>query len=155
MRIMYALTVRQPHAELIVCGKKTIDVRTWWPRVQLPMLVAIHAGKEPDKAACSLAWMLADSDLGPEGRHLSDRLGGIVGVARLVERIELDYMTWHRRQSEHLNPGNAYRPDRKGLVFADAVRFDAIIPCRGRLGLWELPEEMEREVRRRMGEGVR
>ena len=41
---MKCLTVRQPFAALIVAGIKTIECRTWDPRIRGPIL--IHAGKD-------------------------------------------------------------------------------------------------------------
>jgi len=107
------------------------------------VLVAIHAGLRTDRNAPGSLWIPETYSAYYPGK----RLGGIIGVVRFVERIGLDYMTWKRRQNEHLQPLECYRPDRKGLVFADAVRLPDIIPCRGRLGLWTLPEETDRVVR--------
>jgi len=148
---MHALTVKQPHAELIVCGMKTLEIRTWWPRVQLPMLVAIHAGKRADEFAPAELWRMADPHL-LHGKW-AERMGGIVGVARFVERIGFgDYgeiegrAMWERLADQHLNPLDSWAPNKVGWRFEAPVRFPEFIPCRGRQGLWMLPEEAERLV---------
>ena len=152
---MHALTVRQPYAELIVCGKKSIEVRTWWPRVQFPMLVAIHAGKEIDRSADLSLWGDAGAD---SDWQTLKRLGGIIGVARLVERIGFGKRGWHelslmvgRREwremaSKHLHPVDSWRLGLIGWRFDQPVRFPDLIPCRGKQGLWVLPEEVARRV---------
>ncbi len=153
---MHALTIRQPHAELIVCERKTIEVRTWWPRVQLPILVAIHAGKTADWS--SLAGLFAMARFDPQievtdraDEYLRQRLGGIVGVAMLVERIEFcGYLgeiegraRWERLADQHLNRLDSWSKNKVGFRFEGPIRFPEIIPCRGRQGLWELPEDVE------------
>ena len=154
---MHALTVRQPHAELIVCGMKTLEIRTWWPRVQLPMLVAIHAGKRSDFDAPRELWDRAGFSYFPISQvalSKTARWGGIIGVVRFVERIEFcGYLgeiegraRWERLADQHLNPLDSWAPNKVGFRFEDPVRFDKIIPCRGRQGLWTLPEEVERLV---------
>jgi len=157
---MLALTIRQPWAELIVCAKKTIEVRTWWPRLQLPVLVAIHAGKMPAPETLDtlpvreLAYRLCDY-------QFDQRLGGIIGVARFVERIEFcGYLgeiegraRWERMADQHLNPLDWWTSDKIGFRFDQPVRFEQLIPCRGRQGFFELAEDVAAAVITAKGEG--
>jgi len=46
------LSLRQPYAELIVSGRKTIELRKWNTRFRGEFLV--HASKAIDKEACKL-----------------------------------------------------------------------------------------------------
>jgi len=46
---MKALSLKQPFAELIVSGKKTIELRNWNTKFRGKFLV--HASKVPDKKA--------------------------------------------------------------------------------------------------------
>ena len=161
---MHALTVKQPYAELIVCRKKSIEIRTWWPRVQLPMLVAIHAGKTPDMGPRDL-WKMAGFDLGIAVTSVAEReealrLGGIIGVARLAGRIgfgkrgwsELSLMVgrreWGEMASKHLNPVDSWKLGLIGWRFEAPVRFPDLIPCRGKQGLWTLPDDVAGKVER-------
>jgi len=115
------------------------------------MLVAIHAGKQADELARFGLWHLA----GPHLLHgkWAERGGGIVGVVRFVERIgfgdfgEIEGRAmWERLADQHLNPLDSWAPNKVGWRFEAPVRFPALIPCRGRQGMWTLPEEVERRV---------
>jgi ASCH domain len=46
------LSLRQPYAELIISGRKTIELRNWNTRFKREFLV--HASKAIDKEACKL-----------------------------------------------------------------------------------------------------
>ena len=43
---MKALTVRQPHAQLILLGEKTLELRSWRTHYRGPLLIC--AGARPD-----------------------------------------------------------------------------------------------------------
>ncbi len=77
-KVWSALSVRQPWAALLVGGRKTVEVRTWPTSVRGPVL--IHAGKIPDKLA--EGWQRVDT---PELATTAELLGGVIGVADLVE----------------------------------------------------------------------
>ena len=175
---MLCLSVKQPWAECIVSGAKSIEIRTWappwevcdlvvaarcYPETHQAPLFAIHAGKHVDLQAPAAIWMAA----GIRPSHPSmvanlgaweERLGGMVGVVRLVgwhwyrtdighdgeayrgrEQFELE-------QPLHLNPLSWWREGLCAWVFAEPVRLETMLPLRGRLGVWELPEEVAREV---------
>lgn len=103
------------------------------------------------------------------GGAISKRFGGIIGVARLVDRIAFGpppsirgtqeeavelvrgHELFRELQPEHLNPLDWWAENLTGLRFDQAVRFAEIIPCRGKLGLFELPEEVGEAVRERRG----
>ena len=69
---MKTLTVKQPWATLLVCGKKTIETRPW--KTKYRGTVAIHAGKNIDPN-------------GPWDRMLATHypMGVVVGFGQLVE----------------------------------------------------------------------
>ncbi len=48
--------------------------------------------------------------------------------------------------AEHLNPLHWWHPNMIGFRFDQPIRFPELIPCRGRLGFFELPEEVESHV---------
>lgn len=80
---VFALSVKQPWAALIVTGVKSIEVRTWATRVRGPVL--IHASKIADPRP--EGWALVST---PELRAVAARRGGILGTATLAECVKYD-----------------------------------------------------------------
>lgn len=56
---MKCLSVKQPFAEFIVSGKKTIELRSWNTAFRGVFLV--HAGARPDYEACESLTIVPDS----------------------------------------------------------------------------------------------
>src|SRR6266446_3685372 len=72
---MYALSLKQPWATLVVTGLKTIEVRSWPTARRGPIL--IHAARVPDHRPG--AWAKLPLELHSAARLL----GGIVGEGEL------------------------------------------------------------------------
>ena len=129
---MKALSFRQPWAELILQGRKTLDLRTY-SRSHRGEL-AIHAAKEVERQAC------LQFDLDPD----SLPTGGIVGVVELVDVIPLDAATYAARADEHLG-GRSFRQPLYGWVLTNPRRLEALQPATGRQMLFEVELEQELE----------
>lgn len=125
---MKALSFRQPWAELILQGRKTLDLRTY-NRSHRGEL-AIHAAKEVERQAC------LQFDLDPD----SLPTGGIVGVVELVDVIPLDAAAYAARADEHLG-GRSFRQPLYGWVLANPRRLDEMQPATGRRMLFEVEVE--------------
>ena len=74
---MKALSFRQPWAELILQGRKTMDLRTYRTSHRGPL--AIHASRKVERDAC------LEHGLDPDNLEA----GGVVGVVELVDVIPL------------------------------------------------------------------
>ncbi len=113
---LYALSIKQPWAALLVQGRKTIEVRRWTTRRR--GLVLIHAARVPD--ARPEGWR----HVGPDLESVARLNGGILGVA--VLRDVLTYRTsagFVADQAKHFNePGWFEESGLYGLVFAQAAR---------------------------------
>lgn len=117
---MRCLSIRQPWAWLIVHGHKPIENRDWSTSWRGELL--IHAGKVFDAAALD-----GIRDFFPEvHRQLPQQyeLGGIVGVATLVDCVTQSQSPWF------MGP--------YGLVLQDA-RPIAFRPWRGQLSFFDVP----------------
>ena len=123
--MMKALSFRQPWAELILQGRKTVDLRTYPTRYRGPL--AIHASKTVEREAC------LRYGLDPDGLTT----GGIVGVVELVEVVLLTEDDYNRRQAEHL-AGRSYRAGLHGWVLRDPRRLPEPVPARGRMSLFNI-----------------
>jgi hypothetical protein len=135
-----ALSVRQPWAELVVTGQKTIEVRKWFPPSRyMGQRVAIHAGRTVEEAT-------------PEVRNLAYqacpewkvRTGGIIGVATLTDALRFwSQEIWDECLHDHWNPPEWWEPGVAGFVFSDAVRFEWVYRCPGALGFFEVAAREE------------
>jgi len=118
---MKGLTVRQPWAELIVSGKKTVENQ---PRRTLhrgPLV--IHAGLRLDES-------------GPAVRRALD-FGAIIGVVDVVDCVDQSRSPWAVRGQWH-------------WILANPRRLTRPVPYCGALGLWNVDPETERLIRRRL-----
>jgi hypothetical protein len=121
------LSIRQPWAELILQGVKTVEVRSW-PTKHRGRLW-IHAGKRIEKAVCE---------------HYSVRpgelaTGALVGWCDLHDCIQFDAATWAELQPRHLNLG-AFSPPLFAWFLRSPQR-QAVEPMAGHLGLMRLPDD--------------
>jgi hypothetical protein len=141
---MKALSIRQPWAWLIVHADKNIENRTWRCHYRGP--IAIHASKLPASGkryeqaiddfyvgkAMALKGGVNLRKLGPVTMDmLVEQSGAIVGTARIVDCVTEGQSPWF------VGPF--------GIVLED-VRPTPIIPCRGALGLWTVPPDVERQM---------
>jgi (5-formylfuran-3-yl)methyl phosphate synthase len=115
MARQYALSVKQPWAALLVCGRKTIEVRSW--RTRRRGRVLIHAARIPDERPG--VWDQVPTDLLAAARQY----GGLVGAADLVNCLPYHSLEAFRAdQPRHLNEPSWFRPARLyGFTFANAV----------------------------------
>jgi len=129
-----ALTFRQPWAELLISGRKTIEIRTWADSYRGP--IWIHAGKTPI-----------------EGTHpFGDLpLGAFVGIAELNLILPLDPERWEAWRDLHLNDG-PYPGHTFAWVFARPERFEKPVAGRGMPGLFFPPEDKARELEAATGQ---
>lgn len=121
------LSIRQPWIDLILAGRKTIEVRTWKTHHRGPLW--LHAGKCVDTQACD-AHALSPSRL---------ITGAIVGAVDLENCFEFDLDKWTSLLPQHLN---IVPFDKRyfGWTLRDPIRI-APIPYRGALGLMKISPE--------------
>ena len=117
---MKALSLKQPWAELIVSGKKKIELRKWNTNFRGEFLV--HASKHPDENAMK---KFGFKDL---------PCGFIVGKVRLVD------VKNYKNEKELLKDKELHLADAGwgdyGFVLADAQRVK-MIATKGNLNFWE------------------
>lgn len=155
---MKALSLTQPWATLIAIGAKKVETRSWSTNHR--GLVAIHASKgfpadcrdrcwdEPFRAVLASAELVdygsyADLDSDSTERFIGLPLGAIVALGRLREVVPTERLTslalFRSGISEQECAFGDYSVGRFAWVFDDVVKFPAPIPCKGALGLWDVP----------------
>jgi len=138
-----ALSIRQPWAWAI-CHGKDIENRSRGTRYR--GLLAIHASKSPPYAR-DLDDPLVLMTIAEHGLDdPSSAQGAIVAVATLTgchneatEEPRASCSPWAQRDACHWQLANV-RP------------LPEPVPCKGMLGLWRLPEDVEKAVRAQLGE---
>src|SRR5689334_18753689 len=126
---MKALSLRQPWAELILQGRKTIETRTWRTAHRRPF--AIHAAWQVQGDIAKL--------YGIEPESLVS--GALLGTAEIVEMIEFDEPSWAALREQHLVP-DEYPDGRVGWRLANPRRLAQPIPLRGLPGLFPLDQHI-------------
>lgn len=132
---MKALTVHPAWAWAFLHFGKDVENRSWYPRsLDVGEKFAIHAGamKRPAKTRDDFAWMvshgLATPGTVPTDAELAEIAGKVVAIATYGGPGR-----WESRWV--MGPA---------LWGVDDVRpLPAPIPCRGALGLWELPASVQ------------
>lgn len=122
--MIIALSIRQPWAELILQGSKTIEVRTWATGHRGELW--LHAGIKPDRKALD-RFNLAAKDLS---------FGALVGRSELYDCVEFTTETWERWRIYHLNEGPLERR-RYAWFLRNPIRIHPR-PLKGRLGLMRI-----------------
>lgn len=125
---MKALSIRQPYAWLIANGFKDVENRTW--RTDFRGQVLIHAGKTYPKRDHA-----DDHEVYLEAGFPTIResmIGGIVGVARVVSCVTSSSSKWW------IGP--------VGFLMADAQPLRRLVPCKGELGFFDVPQDVLAEV---------
>ena len=134
---MKALSFRQPWAELILQGRKTIDLRTYNTHYRGPL--AVHASQKMETGHCR------EHNLDPDNLDA----GGIVGTVELVDVIPLDEAAYQEQLTAHL-AGRRWREGLYGWVLAHPQRLPEFIPARGRTNLFnielDLADEQKPEI---------
>lgn len=126
MPIVKCLSVSQPFADLIIKGKKTIELRKWNTKFRGEFL--IHSPMKIKSQDCKRLG-INETDL---------RTGAIIGKAMIY-----DVKTY--KTKKELNDDKKYHfalgdpSDRKfGFLLKNAKEFRVPIPCKGKLGFFDI-----------------
>ena len=116
----------QPFAELIVLGKKTVELGKWNTNFRGEFL--IHASNKVDKEICKLYKI----NIGMFAR------GAVIGKTTLYDvKVYKSKKEFVADRSKHLAPER--HSDRKyGFMLKDAVKFEEPIFMKGRLGFFNI-----------------
>ena len=124
---MKALSIHQPWADLIVDGKRKLEIRSWTTGHRGALL--IHASLEVDWPEC-----------GRLGVTPSEK-GAIIGATELISIHEITEQKWEVLRPLHLEIGpRPYGENTFGWFLKNAYRFKKPIPFRGALGLFNVPD---------------
>ncbi len=137
---MKALTVRQPWAHAIIHSGKTVENRTRPTKHR--GLLAIHAAKTIDKPA------LTDPRITTTPALADARLGEVVGTVRVIgchHASECAKDTGGDPVVDFCSPWA--EPDSYHWVLTAPQKHPISTPLVGRLGLFDVPKEIESDLR--------
>ncbi len=130
---MKALTIKQPWVHAILHEGKDIENRSW--KRNFRGWLAIHAAGQPSRWAEF-----------PRGHRLPDLrsldYSAICAAARVVDIVSKSRSKWFW----HPDDGSI----NYGWVLADVTPLKTPIPCKGALGLWDVPPKIVREIQRQL-----
>jgi hypothetical protein len=135
---MKAINLDQPWAELILSGRKTIELRT--RRTSHRGLLGIRATKTVLEDVCRSYNLKAD-ELGT---------AAILGTVEVVEVIQLDEDNWRVLRDQHLVEAPAPGRWRYGWRLTNPHRLVKPIPYRGMPGMFDLPGEIADQIVQQM-----
>ena len=133
---MKALNIDQPWAELIILGRKKIELRN--KRTSYLGLIAVRATKTVLTEYCKK--YRVDPDKVPTAK--------IVGTVEIVNVIDFTQKLWEDLRNEHLS--DAAQPGKlKGWKLDSPKCLQSPIPCPHTLpGIFNLPEETAEKIRK-------
>jgi hypothetical protein len=134
---MKALTIKQPWCAAIVYGTKRVENRSWTvPPAMIGATVALHAGKSVDVGARAPA----GEDMPVEDWPLA--FGAVIGTARIAGCHPV-----YKICNPTGVPATVCTPwsiwGQAHWLLADVRPLAEPVPCKGALGLWNLPEDVE------------
>lgn len=149
---MKALSMTQPWASLVAMGAKKIETRGWRPTSALGEDIAIHAAKG-FPLDCR---QLCDQTLFAQTLKRSWiqlPVGAVIAVVRVesYERTEKLLTTDGSLTLLEEAFGN-YAPNRFGWRLTNLRPLRTPITCRGALGIWFLPRDVDAQVREQLKE---
>ena len=126
-----ALSIRQPWAELIISGRKPIEIRSWSTRYR--GRIWIHAAQHVDQQL-------------DERYGLSNLFrGGFIGSAELSSIEPFDSRRWESWKHRHLDQG----PYKSGLfawILVHPRRFNLPIQAPGQTNLFQLDQNLSQTL---------
>lgn len=148
---MKCLTIIQPWAQLIAIGAKAIETRSY--KTNYRGELAIHASKRFPEDCGFLCFeepftsALAEFFRVESGFRIC-RLptGYILAVATLIDCLPVDQLP-QAMLTEHERAFGNYGYGRYGWIMENVRRLQQPIQCKGALGLWPAPTEVEERLR--------
>lgn len=119
---MKALSIKQPYAELILQGKKKIELRKWNTKYRGEFYV--HSSKTPDENAMK--------KFGFKENELPN--GFILGSVELIDVKEYKNDNEHKKDSDLHLASSVW--GRYGFILKNPKRIKPI-PAKGQLGFWD------------------
>lgn len=137
---MKALSLTQPWATLVAIGTKRYETRSW--NTLYRGQVAIHASKGFPNACKDL--LTVPEFVMSLGVAPQLPLGSIIALVSIKSTTPTHSIA-HKLDDIELSYGD-YSPNRFAWELDGVIKLKNPIPCKGALGLWNVPEEIASEI---------
>ncbi len=168
---MKTISILQPWASLVVLGHKKIETRSWNTKYRGELLIHASMGKQYKKIGYGNPLLEYYTELYENGmiEHMASlSFGAIIGKVNLEAVIpseNIDASGDPFQQSMLINSDRTkfasncatislqeyafgdYSDGRFGWLLSDPILFKEPIPCKGQLGIWNLPNELLNDVK--------
>lgn len=137
---MRAITLHEPYASFMACGVKTIETRHW--STPFRGRLAIHAAKGiPPYAREAMDDPVISGLMIQNGinRNMLP-LGSIVAVVTVIDVVPTSAVKDEISDAERALGG--YEGSRFAWITDELHRLTYPLPCKGRQGFWNVPDEM-------------
>ena len=126
-----ALTVHQPWAELLISGRKTVEMRTWTPDYR--GRIWLHAG------------LKVNTELERRFGFTELYRGGYVGSMKLLAVVPLTRERWIQLSGKHLDAGE-FRSGFFAWMLDEPRRFRVPVSSRGAQLLFIPPRDIQEQL---------
>jgi activating signal cointegrator 1 len=138
---MKVISIQQPWASLIINGHKEYETRSWATRYRGPVLIHACAGMPKLNRSLLIQHPFAEVLAGTKLDQ-----GAIIGMAHLRHVFTSEALVARikfapRAYKTHEIAFGDYSPGRFGWLLQNVIKFDASLPAKGQLGLWNFPDE--------------
>jgi hypothetical protein len=149
---MKAISLTQPWATLVALNAKLIETRSWSTAHRGP--IAIHAAKRFPRECMELALtepFRSTLRAGGVRKLLELPVGAVVATAYLDDCVRFTETNsiWSLG-AEHERAFGDFTPGRYGFILSRVQLLATPIPCRGALGLWDVPDAIASDLVRRV-----
>ncbi len=145
---MKALSIKQPFAGLVIAGIKTVENRSWAPKLAQGT-IAIVSTASPEEA---IWWESTREKCRKMKVAFPEALCKINGA--ILGTVTFNHVMWESDKGKvETNAGKLppnwktwWIPDMVGFIFKNPKQLLRPIPLKGRLGLYALDEEVVEEI---------
>ena len=146
---MKAISIWQPYASLLVKGVKKIETRGWRPKSAYLGTLAIQAcHPQQRKGRYSLDNILDSPPFDVLCAGMTLPVGMIIGTVKFSGVRPVEEMISTLTPLE-LSLGD-YSPGRLGWIMYEPFELPEPIVCKGKLGFWNVPEDVEEKIREQL-----
>jgi hypothetical protein len=146
---MKAVTIHQPWATLLITAEKAYETRSWQTAHRGP--IALHAARKfTDDMRTLIGMDPFHQALRKHGITKAEHLpkGAVIGVAELTDCVATETLDLEIAKSQEERFGD-FRPGRWAWKLANPIRFQTPIPFQGKLGLFDVPDDLLPEMSRK------